>query len=228
MVSTVIISGLNNYTINLHFLTESFDETTISELKRALQVRTGIELDHQFLMYGSKELETILNGRKATFRDYHIRDGINIPLVIRSPGSSRPPGFAGLSFKEVNLYTEGPEWWTIPPGMSFRGTCKNFLCQARNQSVNIQKGFYDSTGGLSILNPEIAMLKCPVCEQSLDKNEVNEIGVFNAKLEIKSKVRGSSEVVVNIEARDEYLHASCMDGRDEVDYDYVVLIVKRL
>ena len=222
-MSTIFLRGLGSKTRTCHFPTKTFHRTTISELKRAVQNKTEIGLDQIRLVYGCKQLETIRMGEETTFSLYNIQDKSTIELVVRLPGG--PQGFVGLNFKKRNLYTEGPEWCTIPSGMSFRGTCKNFLCQARNQSVNIQKGFYDSTGGKCMLNYEITQLKCPVCEETLGLNEVNEIGVFNAKLEIKSKVKGSSEVVVNIEARDEYLRASC---KDEVDCEYFILIVKRL
>ena len=146
------------------------------------------------------------------------------------------PGFLPLrfanvsskdSFKKVDLTSEGPEWLTVTPGINFEGTCKNRFCKAKNEIVIIQKGFYDSTGGTCVLNYEITQLECPICKQALDKNEINGVGVYEGKLQVKSKTRGSREVVVNIEARDKFLYAGCMDNKDKVDYEYITLIVKR-
>ena len=78
-----------------------------------------------------------------------------------------------------------------------------------------------------MLNYEITLLECPMCKQRLDKKDINGVGVYNAKLEVKSKAREDIEVVVNIEAKDKFLYAGCMDDNDKVDYEYIILIVKR-
>ena len=91
----------------------------------------------------------------------------------------------------------------------------------------IQRGFYDSTGGTCMLNYEITQLECPMCKQALNQDEIHGIGLYKAKLEIKSKTRGSKEIVVNIEAKEKFLYAGCMDDRDKVNYEYIILIVKR-
>ena len=234
-MSTIFIEGLEGRTNTCQFPTETFNETTISELQQAVQDKTGLGLDQQRLIYGTKVLETILEDKQTTFLDYKISDGSNIILFIRLTGGAGsgflPLRFAdvssGDSFKKMNLTTIGPKWLNIAPGINFQGICKNEFCQAENKIVSIQRGFYFSTGGTCMLNYEIAQLECPMCKQTLDKNEVNGVGVFKAKLQVKSKTRGNSEVVVNIWAKDKFLRASCMDDRDKVDYEYIILTVKR-
>ena len=234
-MSRIFIQGLEGKTYSLYFPMETLNETTISELKRAVQDRTRVDPDLQSLIYQRQELRTIRDGRKMTFGDYNLRNFDSIVLVVRLPGGGGPSflrlRFADVSsednFKKVDLTTEGPEWLTVTPGINFEGTCKNRFCKAKNQIVIIQKGFYDSTGGTCMLNSEITQLECPMCKQALDKNEVNGVGVYEAKLEVKSKIEGSSVKVVKIEARDKFLYAGCMDDSDKVTYEYIILIVKR-
>ena len=234
-ISNIFIQGLRNKTYTCQFPTETFNETTISELKRAVLDKTGIGLGEQRLIYRGKTLETIRDGRKGTFGDYSLRDKSTIMLVMGLTGGAGsgflPLRFADVSsedsFKEMELITGGPEWSGIYPGINFDGTCKNRFCLANNEFVSIPRGFYDSTGGTCMLNYEITKLKCPVCRLTLDKNEVNAVGVFKAKLQVKSKKRGNNEVVVNIKAKGKFLAANCMDDKGKVDYEYVILTVKR-
>ena len=234
-LSNIFIQWLEGKTITCYFPTGTFNETTISELKLAIQNRTGFEPDKQRLIFVSKELETIMNGREMTFRDYGLSDKSYIMLVVRLTGGGGP-GFTPLrfadvsseaSFKDIELTYGGPDWLTVAPGINFKGTCRGRFCQAGNRTVMIQRGFYDSTGGTCMLNYEITLLECPMCKQRLDKKDINGVGVYNAKLEVKSKAREDIEVVVNIEAKDKFLYAGCMDDNDKVDYEDILLIVKR-
>ena len=232
-MSTIFIQWLEGKTKTCYFPTGTFNKTTISELKLAIQNRTGFEPDMQRLIFGSKQLETIKNGREMTFRDYDISDGSSIILVVRLPGGGGfiPLQFADVSsedsFKDIKLTSDGPDRLTVAPGINFLGICRNRFCQAGNKNVYIQRGFYDSTGGTCMLNYEITQLKCPMCKQTLDKKDINGVGVYKAKLEVKSKTREDIEVVVNIEAKDKFLYAGCMDDNDKVDYEYILLKVKR-
>ena len=132
-----------------------------------------------------------------------------------------------FSFEELTLTSDGPEWKTVAPGINIDGICRNRFCQAKNDAVEIQIGFYDSTGGICRLDNEITQLECPMCKQLLDKNEVQGVGVRNAKLQITSKSRGDVEVVENVEAWNKYLFSSCMAGGGEVRYEDIVLKVER-
>ena len=234
-MSNIFIVGLEGKTRVCNFPTETFNETTISELKLAVQIKTGFEPDEQRLIFVSKELKTIMNGREMTFRDYGLSDRSTILLVVRLTGGGGP-GFIPLrfadvsseaSFKDIKLTSDGPDWLTLAPGINFEGTCRNIFCQAENRTVVIQRGFYDSTGGTCMLNYEITQLECPMCKHRLNKKDINGVGVYEAKLEVKSKASEGREVVVNIEAKDKFLYAGCMDDNDKVDYDYIILIVKR-
>ena len=82
------------------------------------------------------------------------------------------------SFKDIKLTSDGPDWLTLASGINFEGTCRNIFCQAENRTVVIQRGFYDSTTGICMLNYEITQLECPMCKQTLDKNGVNGVGVY--------------------------------------------------
>ena len=235
-ISRIFITGLDNKAHQCYFPRGTFEKTTISDLKLEVQKKTGYEIQIQRLIYVSRELASERNGRESTFGDYGIRDGSNIMLVLRLSGGGFGSGFLPLrfadvssedNFKEVKLANIAPDWKIIVQGINFKGTCRNKSCKAKNKNVSIQRGFYDSTGGTCMLNYEITQLECPMCKQTLDKDEIHGVGVYEAKLEVKSKARGSIQVVVNIEARDKYLYVGCMDDRDKVDYEYIILIVTR-
>ena len=224
--------------------TETFHATTISALQLLLLRQTGVDIGYPDLFYsfGSQRLVAEYNGRKLTFGDYGIRNGdsITVKMDYSSQFDHRfiggeCPGFMPLrfadvysedSFKEIKLSNSAPDWRIIAPGINFEGTCKNRFCQAEN-NVYIRRGFYDSTGGTCMLNYEITQLECPICKQRLDKKDINGVGVYKAKLEVKSKPSEGREVVVNIEARDKFMYAGCMDDNDKVDYEYILLIVRR-
>ena len=196
----------------------------------------GVAIRNQRLVFDHEQLKAEGNGRGMTFGDYDLRDGDDISFCLPLMGGGRsgflPLRFADLSsednFREVKLTpSDGLGRLTIARGINFQGSCRNRFCKAENEIVIIQRGFYDSTGGTCMLNYEITQLECPMCKQTLDNDEIHGVGVYKAKLQVKSKVRGSNEAVVNIEARDKYLYAGCMDHRDKVDYEYVILIITR-
>ena len=100
-LSNIFISALEGKTITCSFPTGTINKTTISELKLAIQNRTGFEPDEQRLIFGSKDLETLENGREMTFGDYGLSDGSSIMLVVRLPGGGGP-GFIPLRFADVS------------------------------------------------------------------------------------------------------------------------------
>ena len=81
------------------------------------------------MIFGSKDLETLENGREMTFGDYGLSDGSSI-MVVRLPGGGGP-GFIPLrfadvssedSFKDIKLTSDGPDWLTLASGINFEGT----------------------------------------------------------------------------------------------------------
>ena len=230
-----IIDNAQNRTYTCQFPSETFHETTISELQLQLKKIMGVAIRNQRLVFDYEQLKAEGNGREMTFGDYDLRDGDDVsfclPLMGGGGSGFLPLRFADLSsednFREVKLINDGLGRLTIARGINFQGTCRNRFCQAKNEIVSIQRGFYDSTGGTCMLNYEITQLECPMCKQTLDKDEINGVGVYKAKLQVKSKEEGSIEAVVNIEARDKFLYAGCMDDRDKVEYEYVILKVTR-
>ena len=51
--------------------------------------------------------------------------------------------------------------------------------------------------------------------------------MYEAKLQVTSKLRGYEEVVENVVAWNKYLFASCVAGGGEVRYEDIVLKVER-
>eukprot|EP00800_Vazella_pourtalesii_P017486 TRINITY_DN5350_c0_g1_i1.p1 TRINITY_DN5350_c0_g1~~TRINITY_DN5350_c0_g1_i1.p1 ORF type:complete len:250 (-),score=47.37 TRINITY_DN5350_c0_g1_i1:257-1006(-) len=234
--SVQILDMGQNRTYTCQFPTETFLETTISELQSKLVEVTGIGMFYQHLIFNRKLLEMEKNGREVTIGDYNIRDGSNITFVLRllrggSPGYL-PQRIADVSskdnFEDINLSREGAKWLSITRGINFQGNCRNRFCKAVNKLVMIRRGFYRSTRGMCMFNSEITKLKCPECKQTLDKDEIHGVGVYKARLQAKCKPRGKSEIVVDIEARDRFLCAECLHDRNRLDYEYIILIVKRI
>ena len=231
-----IIDAGKNRTYTCQFPTEPFDKTTISELQLELERIMGVGVFYQHLIFDHKLIVTEENGREMTLGDYNICDGSSITFVLRSLGGGRT-GFMPLriadvssedNFEEITLTRNGPKWLGIARGINFQGNCRNRFCQAENKLVMIQKGFYTSTRGMCLLNYEITHLKCPICKHTLDKNEVHVVGVYKAKLQIQYKLRGKSDnVALNLEARDSFLCAGCSYDRTRLDFEYVILTVKR-
>ena len=236
-ISTIFITGHDGKTRSCIFPSETFAKTTISDLKLEVEKKMGIEIQMQRLMYVYRELVSERNGREMTLRDYGICDNSCIMVIVRLVGGGgglgsgfSPLRFADLSednFKEEKLADSAPDWRFIGRGINFKGTCRNISCQAKNEIVCIKRGFYDSTGGTCMLNYEITQLECPMCKQTLDKDEIHGVGVYKAKLQVKYKAIGSTEVVENIEAKDKFLYAGCKNDKDRVDYEYVILKVTR-
>ena len=230
----IFISGIGGITKCCRFPKESFNETTISELKFEVLKIMKIDIDNQRLMYNCQELYTERNDREMTFGDYGIANESTINLIIRLAGGGGPAflpfRFADVSrdnFKVLELDNSAPDWRIIDQGVNFVRTCKNKSCKAKNDFVYARRGLYEESGGTCMLNYEITQLECPMCGHRLNKNDINGVGVYKARLNIKSKRKGRNEVTVDVEARDKFLYAGCMDDKNKVEYEYVILIVKR-
>ena len=133
--------------------------------------------------------------------------------------------FTKDNFKEEGMDNSAPDWRYVAEGVNFRGICRNSSCRAGNDVVIIQRGLYNSTGGTCTFTYEITKLECPMCKQLLNKKDVSGVGVYNARLQIKSKTYNGSEVVEDIVARDKSLFARGMERVNLLDYEYIVLTV---
>ena len=49
-------------------------------------MRSGTQREDQRLLFGSKELEEVINGQTKKLIDYGIKNGSNIVMVARLPG----------------------------------------------------------------------------------------------------------------------------------------------
>ena len=53
-----------------------------------MKTSTGVDVDKQRLLFGSKDLEDKRGDKVMTFEDYGIRAGASITLVTRLPGGN--------------------------------------------------------------------------------------------------------------------------------------------
>ena len=234
-VSYVYLTGMSGRTYSLLFPNATFKQTKISDFKYAIEQKTGVEVESQRLLYGSRELETKLEGIEMTFEDYKINKGSSIIIVVRLTGgcsSFVPLSFTDISsgdkFKPRDFHPSAPDWRHVGKGLNFEGTCKKITCEAYNESVLVPKGFYNATGGQCIVNCELTQLKCPMCATKLNKRNVTGVGIYKCKLEVKAKIEDQDEIRYKIQSRDKFKLAHSLNENDNIDYEYIILTVKRL
>ena len=142
-MSIIFISGIGGITKCCRFPKETFNETTISELKFEVLKIMKIDIDNQRLMYNCQELYTERNDREMTFGNYGIANESTINLIIRLTGGGGGPAFLPFrfadvsrdNFKVVELANSAPDWRIIDQGINFKGTCNNKSCKVKNKSV---------------------------------------------------------------------------------------------
>ena len=230
------VYGFNGKTWTLFFPAETFKQTTISEFKYQLELKMGIKTENPCFMYASKQLETRRNDIEMTFKDYNISEGSTIIQVLRLSGGGGsnfvPLSFtditSGDKFKPIEFVDSAPLWRRVEEGLNFEGICKKFSCKAYNKAVMVRKGFYDTTSGQCMLNYEICQWECPMCGTKLDKENVTGVGIYRCKLEVKAKRERQDEIRYEMESTDKFRFAHSLDGKDKIDYEYIILIVKRL
>ncbi|KAI6655649.1 hypothetical protein LOD99_11374 [Oopsacas minuta] len=84
-MENIYISGLEGKSKTIHIEKRKLQNLKISELKVKVKVATGIDVDKQRLLYGSKDLENSRDGEVMTFEDYGIGGGASIVMVVRLP-----------------------------------------------------------------------------------------------------------------------------------------------
>ena len=226
----IYISGFGGKDLTIPIRSSKFKDFKVSELKSIIQARTGVEVERLRLLFGSKELES-----EHTLCYYGIKRGSNIVIVSRLLGGGGPC-FNPLRFADVTSEDKfkpiefecGPQWRAVSLGLSFTGTCKQVGCDALNDTVLVNKGFYKSTGGHCMLNFEISKLECPMCNVKLNKKEVIGVGIYQCKLTVTCKQEDKDEISYDIVSKDKYQYAGCIGKKDKIKYEYIMLIVKKL
>ena len=233
-MSWVYLTDMSNKHYSFQFPNATFRQTTISDFKHAIEQKTGVE--SQRLLYGNKELQTKSHGIEMTFGDYGITGGSTIIIVIRLSGGGGsnfvPLSFtditSGDKFKPRDFHPSAPDWRNVEEGLNFEGTCKKITCDAYNKSVLVPKGFYNATSGQCMVNYELTQLKCPMCATKLNKRNVTGVGIYKCKLEVKAKMEDQDEIRYKIQSMDKFKLAHSLNEDDKIDYEYIILTVKRL
>ena len=233
-IATLYIIGFSDNKVrSIDFPSATFHQTKMPELRDKVRLTTGIDNEHQRLLFNGKELDFKSD---RTFRCYGIKQGATIMLIIRLPGGGGggfiPLRFADITsedkFKPIEFSNSAPQWRHVFDGLNFEGTCRTRACVANKKSVMVRKGFYESTGGMCMLNYEITQLECPMCENKLDKGNINGVGIYKCKLEVKAKRKRQDEIRFEMESTDKFRFAQSLDEDDKIDYEYIILKVQRL
>jgi hypothetical protein len=165
---SVNILNLNRKTfqVMLHSL-----DSTVLELKEAIQGYEGISLDQIVLTYSGKQLRKDF----STLRQCALQPGCTVHLVGRlrgggpgrSPDFPHPVGFVNMEntslLRKIRLNTkDAPEWRASEEGLSLEGECWNEACEAYRQLVicNLQFTAFN-------LLLDVDEVHCPLCKVSI-------------------------------------------------------------
>ncbi|KAI6646985.1 Ubiquitin [Oopsacas minuta] len=84
--NSIFVVGVQGKTHSINIPIEDFKEYTVSQLKRVVYKKTGIEPENQRLLYGSKQLEDVRNGCTMKIQDYGLSNNCTVALVVRLLG----------------------------------------------------------------------------------------------------------------------------------------------
>ncbi|XP_019849906.1 PREDICTED: polyubiquitin-like [Amphimedon queenslandica] len=125
----VLVAGYNAKTHNIVITRDNPEETTIAELKKKVEEKTGVRPEEQRLCFGSKPL---LDHHK--FEDLGIGNGSTIFLLARLKGGAAQGMIALLRESPTNtinnvphcpIYRACPHCGTL---LEHTGGCNNFTC----------------------------------------------------------------------------------------------------
>ena len=227
-MATLYIMSLEGKAYSIYFPIATFHQTKISELRDKIRLTIGYGIEFHGLLFRSKRLQS-----DRTFGSYGITDNDTIKLVEMIVGGDFIPlRFTDITsednFKPIEFSHSAPDWRYVDAGLNFEGTCKTRACVANKKAVLVPKGFYESTGGMCMLNYEITQLECPMCENKLDKGNISGVGIYKCKLEVKAKREHQDEIRFEMESTDKFRFAQSLDEDDKIGYEYITLKVQRL
>ena len=228
---SLFVKTSNGERINIEFPIKTYSQATVKELISKIELKEGTPLDVKSLYFTGRKLENT-----KLLSHYNIVNRSVLELVFNASrevnysNDIAPLEFSEMPFEEnldeINMCLFAPHWRVVREGVNFRGRCYNSDCKANNKIVYIQKGFYESTEGVCVLNNEIAQLECPICNHILDKKSIHGVGIYKCRLEVKAKKDGKDKLIYTIESRDNFKFAACNRNKTINDYDCIVIIVK--
>ena len=145
------------------------DTLSVEELKEIIQNEQGILIDEQRLILEGSQLND-----SQLLKDYDIRDGSTIHLVLRLRGGGFAESFTfnGLNNQvKVQFSDKAPSWRIVKQGISWIGNCNNSTCPIFRKEVISNSGF-----GVFEVTTKIRACLCPMCNNILIN--VNNCGFF--------------------------------------------------
>ena len=134
---------------------------TVLDAMKALELKTGIPVYENILVYAGKQLKV-----SRYLRDYHVQNNSTFFSVLRLRGGGYLPGvpFADVTDQagpeKFDWSNSAPDWRRANQGLCIEGKCRNRRCEAYGHMVIMNKGFTE----FDLIN-DGHTCQCPMCEK---------------------------------------------------------------
>ena len=233
-LSNVFLIGLSHELHTIRYPEATFNWTKISDFKLQVESRTGVGRFHQNLIFNGKYMYEQECDKQLTFDDYNVRQDATIKLATKLPGgvfNLFSLNFADITsenkFLPIDFAATAPNWRQVDEGINFEGTCDNVSCVANDKDVYVQRGFYESSGGVCRLSLEMNQLFCPMCGDLLLKDNIHGVGIYRCRLHVQAKITGKQEIRFEVESRDTFKLAHSFSD-DKLSYEYIIFVVTHI
>ena len=211
----------------------NFSVTTIGKIKTILEWELDCEMGNIKLMFmGFK-----LHQDDKTLSEYNIPINAKLNMTLGIPGGGML-NTSKIIFTDITRYDEstgsvegvkrrkigkeGPRYHVVVPGLNFLGYCNQSECQAQNKIVVIQIGIPKECVHFSYT---LEQLECPVCKQSISRENCIGMGLHKCKADIEYKTE-TKQGKYTLTAGDEFAQFISTEEGDNIEYRFIRINVK--
>jgi len=155
-------------------------DDTVYSLKKGIQKKTGIPVEHMRLIFAGIELY----GDLRTLRECKVTEDTMMHLLLRLRGGDGVD-FNALDDKDKvvrKFVDDAPDWRCVVDGLNFEAVCKTPGCDAYQKEVWVQKGY----GKFDVLQEIFEGAICPLCKKNTE--DPMNIGLSNCIAEVEGKM----------------------------------------